>query len=293
MPGIPRRVPPDPDRRARTILTQTRGAPSGEGATSSARPVVYKRRVDVFRAFGGKFKPGKVIADPGVSIESTVSDPTSPTIANVNGVAIGETAVAMGDGATAVGSLSTAQGPGAVAVGRDTSAYGDYSVRVGFAGAATATDTVSIGTAASAVAFEDTAIGANAATQGAGGSIAIGPAALAGVEGSSGGTDKCIAIGSSAHAVGPDSIAIGWNSGMFGATAQDAVAIGNNAYAPYENTVALGKNAQAGWPGWIALGTEVNIVVIIGKLVLADSGGGHHEIVVDGSGALSTVPYTP
>jgi len=115
---VPRRLRPDASKRARTILTQTRGAHSAQGSTSAARPVVATRTARTYATPPPDVRLGTAGAN-STSIESTGS--------------VAGTGTTAGDQAVAIGHLSTV-GDNSVGIGYDLNVLGEYLVRLGFAG---------------------------------------------------------------------------------------------------------------------------------------------------------------
>lgn len=142
---------------------------------------------------------------------------------------------------------------------------------------------VATGFRATAVGWEAEALGGNSTAVGAqafasdGSAIAVGSAAVAEAT-------SALAIGTGTDASGTPSIAIGTLDTGFGvhATAAGTVAIGADS--------SLG-GAQAHNENEFALGTENHIVIVAGKLIMADDATGDLYHVVLSGGALSFVAY--
>jgi hypothetical protein len=154
----PRRLRPSGAARAKTILTQTRGAQSAQGSTGSARPVADRPRSRDYQpaASSGVVVGDTTGQDEAIAITSTFGAGSGSTASADNAIAIGSGSLASGVEAIAIGNVADADGQDAVCVGVG-SATADYSICIGTA-AATAANAIAIGkdvhaTAAGAVAI--------------------------------------------------------------------------------------------------------------------------------------------
>lgn len=105
--------------------------------------------------------------------------------------------------------------------------------------------------------------------------------------------ENAVALGPTTTSDGAGSVTLGFAASAYGV---NAVALGPSATvgadgSPANGAVAIGTGASATGANEIALGSGSHVTIVAGKLVIADSSGGLHQIVVDTSGALSTVAY--
>lgn len=188
---VPRRLRPSAAERARTILTQTRGALSVQGAAASARPVTAHRQARQYVPPGGAVTVGDTTGQTGaVAIAATTGSGTAALAVHLGAVAIGYNSEAAANEAVAVGPSSYAPAASAVALGFGATASGDGSIAVG----ATSQANDSSGTGSVAVGPGTSADGAT--------SVALGNVASATADGA-------VAVGSGASAAGASAVAIG------------------------------------------------------------------------------------
>jgi hypothetical protein len=133
-----------------------------------------------------------------------------------------------------------ATGAQSIAIGGNTQATNTTDVAIGPGTVASGSSSLAIGTNAASSAIYSTAIGANS---GAGGSIAVGQAAMA--------------LGGS-YASGNDSFAaaIANNTSTYGAKGSNSVALGLNCVASGVRSVAIGRNCSSSNTSSLALGGD-------------------------------------
>jgi len=283
---VPRRLRPTAGQRQRTILTHTKGAPSGQGSTSSARPVAPAVR-------SHKYVP-------------PAAPPTPPPDANVlTGTSSGTDSTSITSTSAGAGG-SSATGFRAIAMGNDATASSAYAVAIGGGGAtASGNSSLALGVGAQASGTSSVGIINNSSTGQNSFAFAPGADATANDAIAFGSSSQATATGAwaqtGAQASGTYSIAAGYSPDAASnrgarATKKVAIALGGNTYANGVGSVALGTDssgtgASTSTDNEIALGTANHIAIVKGKLVIADSSGGLHQIVCSTGGALSTVAY--
>ena len=202
----------------------------------------------------------KVTGDYGIGIGYN-------TRSSLHGIAMGEQARSMKEGATTLGVSSRGYGKGAIAIGWQSLAGADVYT-AGEPGNDINNDSsskidgynswgdMSVGLRAMATGGNATALGRNAAATAAN-AIAIG-----GGDGKSfdDNKERTVASGEKAAAIGYNSSASGKSASALGtkasATAENAAAIGTGASASAKDTLAAGSSAQATAAGATAVGKE-------------------------------------
>ena len=183
----------------------------------------------------------------------------------IHGIAMGEQARALKEGATTLGVSSRGYGKGAIAIGWQSLAGADVYT-VGVPGNDINSDStskindynnwgdMSVGLRAMATGGNATALGRNAAA------TAANAVAIGGGNGNSfnDNTERTVASGEKAAAIGYNSSASGKSASALGtqasASAENAAAIGTSASASAKDTLAAGSSAQAIAAGATAVG---------------------------------------
>ncbi|WP_164727466.1 YadA-like family protein [Veillonella sp. VA142] len=202
----------------------------------------------------------KVTGDYGIGIGYN-------TRSSLHGIAMGEQARSMKEGATTLGVSSRGYGNGAIAIGWQSLAGADVYT-VGVPGNDINNDSsskidgynswgdMSVGLRAMATGGNATALGRNAAA------TAANAVAIGGGDGKSfnDNVERTVASGEKAAAIGYNSSASGKSASALGtkasATAENAAAIGTSASASAKDTLAAGSSAQATAEGATAVGKE-------------------------------------
>ena len=154
---------------------------------------------------------------------------SAPTMAADSAIVVsGSNASADGHVALAIGANANAPGNQGVAIGANSTASGGNATALGLNATATKVDALAIGTLAQANNVNTTVVGTHALSSG----------------------DYGVAIGSNSYATGNRSISIGvaineTTNERFGATADQAISIGNEALASSTHTTAIGDSAKA------------------------------------------------
>ena len=202
----------------------------------------------------------KVTGDYGIGIGYN-------TRSSLHGIAMGEQARSMKEGATTLGVSSRGYGKGAIAIGWQSLAGADVYT-AGVPGNDINNDSsskidgynswgdMSVGLRAMATGGNATALGRNAAA------TAANAVAIGGGNGESfdDNKERTVASGEKATAIGYNSSASGKSAAALGtkasATAENAAAIGTGASASAKDTLAAGSSAQATAAGATAVGKE-------------------------------------
>ena len=202
----------------------------------------------------------KVTGDYGIGIGYN-------TRSSLHGIAMGEQARSMKEGATTLGVSSRGYGKGAIAIGWQSLAGADVYT-AGEPGNDINNDSsskidgynswgdMSVGLRAMATGGNATALGRNAAA------TAANAVAIGGGDGKSfdDNKERTVASGEKATAIGYNSSASGKSAAALGtkasATAENAAAIGTGASASAKDTLAAGSSAQATAAGATAVGKE-------------------------------------
>ena len=246
------------------------------------------------------FGKGNSVASPG-SIVSGFENVISS--GGENSVALGyqnSISVSGNDGAFATGSNNIVNAASSAAIGKENNAYGTESILAGQGNevASGATRSIAMGSGnvvAGGTGAVALGISSQASTNGA---IAIGTQAIAQT-----GTGA-VAIGTTPNAQGQDSLALGL-AAVTGQTAQNAVAIGNQATATNTDAIAigintaasgqystaLGRTAQATGTGSVAIGSAAvsngtDSLALIGGTANAEGS------IAGGSGSLANSAYS-
>ena len=246
----PRRLPPTPEERVKTVVTRMAGG-SDAGSTRFARPIpgasqATARSVPPLKT-GDRYAPlgwGPGLLDPipdkGLPVGSAA------TVEGIEGVAVGDGPTAFRAG-VAVGFLAVAGSPvaaGAVAVGFNPQATADSAIAIGFNAAASDAAATAVGAGATVGAIAGIALGNNAEVdEGAGCAIAVGTGAWANSDGL-----NAVVLGRGAFGGGLNGISIGYGAQV---NAAGAVAIGAD---------SAGGAAQSSTADEIVLGTALHTV---------------------------------
>ena len=227
------------------------------------------------------------------------------SISSSDGIALGNTSFAKFGNAISIGTGSAACGTAAIAIGRNSDVLdGNHGgVAIGESSVVSATCAIAIGQSSTASGACSIALG-NAATITGASSIAIGNTANGGTTNCSitigfgattTGSSRGISIGQSANA-GTSAVALGRNSI---ATGTYSVAIGPSSSSAYFDGVAIGRNSVVGAAGSVALGlgvtaaktntvsvTELETQLAGGGITMKSPNGTEYKLTVSDAGAL-------
>lgn len=208
------------------------------GATNYSSTGNQPRHPRLVLAANGPDHPALVFAGADGAYVGQINMDPGNRIVTMNDQPVGNNSVAFGFGQTiantptgvvVIGEGINAQGADAVAIGTGATAAGDNSVSIGTSAGATADDGQTTGT----------------------GSVSIGNSTIA--------TERSVAIGDQAQALGIHSVAIGGFNNTI---------INRRTAASNEYSVAIGSGAQTSANHQIVLGTDQETVYIPGNLVV-------------------------
>jgi hypothetical protein len=189
-----------------------------------------------------------IIGDTRIAgILSTSGDQSGASPASAGGnqcIAMGWNSSALNIASIAFGNGALATGDRATCIGTGTSQAGGYGFAAGYNSTASGGNAVAIGSASTSSGSSSVAIGASALASGAD-TIAIGSSAQA-ITGTG-----AIALGNSrANGINSFAVAVANNTGSFGATGRNSIAIGVTTWASAANTVAIGSNSGNKGGAW-------------------------------------------
>ncbi|HZW17309.1 MAG TPA: hypothetical protein VFF71_00705 [Luteimonas sp.] len=187
-------------------------------------------------------------ASDGIAIGTgAVSGVASPlpeeAYRNVNGIAVGNSALADNHNALALGVEAQARAGSSTAIGDSAEATGERSSAMGYQASTQGTDSLAIGSFAVASGPRAGAIGVSATSSG-NASYAMGY--MANAE-----SDNGIAIGTTSHVSGQSALAIGMNSN---ATGGSSLSAGVDSEASGASSAAIGRFANASGTSSLAVG---------------------------------------